>query len=139
MLNDRDELRRTYFTAWQKQQNHHPLNDVEKQIVAVLIDHPEYHHYFSDINHLHQEYIPEMDEVNPYLHLGLHIAIREQIQTNRPMGMLDVYAELMKKYGDHLLVEHKMIDCLAEAIWQMQRSGVEMDMQVYLEKLKKLI
>ncbi len=138
MLQNRDELRLTYFTAWEKHLNQLPLNAVEKQIVAVIVDHPEYHAYFANKDNQHRDYLPEDNVVNPFLHLGLHIAIRDQIHTNTPVGILDAYVQLIKKRGHPLEAEHAMMDCLAETIWQMQRSGVAPDMQDYLEKIKLL-
>lgn len=75
---------------------------------------------------------------NPFLHLSLHMALREQINTNRPDGIRDVFHALMKKYGDNLVVEHQMMGCLEKVLWEAQRSGVMPDEAGYLESLRRL-
>ncbi len=70
--------------------------------------------------------------------MGLHLAIRDQVNTNRPAGIGQIYQKLMQKYADHLIVEHLMMDFLAECLWQAQRDSSTPDEKKYLTDLEHL-
>lgn len=135
---DRQQLRQYYFDIWQKHLNREVLQPLEVLIAQVLAKHPEYHQHFNDPDSLSKDFTPEMGESNPFLHMGLHLALEEQIQTNRPEGIIAIYQRLLKKYQDMHQAEHAMIECLAEAIWVAQRNHSAPDEAAYLECLKKL-
>ncbi|WP_204318325.1 DUF1841 family protein [Serratia marcescens] len=46
----------------------------------------------------------ELGETNPFLHMGLHLAVREQVATDRPQGIRTVYTKLIEKYQDPMVV-----------------------------------
>lgn len=138
--NDRDSLRRFYQQCWQKAHAKQPLDALEQQIVAVIQEHPEYQPLLQGKqgeSALGQEYLPEQGETNPFLHMGLHLGLREQISTNRPDGIATRYQQLLAQMGMHD-AEHRMMDCLAESIWLAQRNGTAPDENAYLECLNKL-
>jgi predicted RNA polymerase sigma factor len=92
----------------------------------------------SGADALEQDYRPEDGQTNPFLHMGLHLAIREQVSTNRPAGIASVHRSLAAKLGDVHAAEHAMIECLGQALWQAQRSGLPPDEAAYLESLRRL-
>ena len=134
---DRDQLRRMYADAWQKLEAGAVLTPLEGQIATVVQEHPEYHRHLGEEG-LREDFTPERGETNPFLHMGLHLAIREQVATNRPAGIAAVFNKLAEKSGDKLETEHRMIDVLAEIMWESQRSNSPPDEQAYLERLKTL-
>ena len=71
--------------------------------------------------------------------MGMHLAIREQVSTNRPAGIRDVHARLASKLGDAHQAEHAMLECLGEALWQAQRNNTLPDETAYLESLNRLL
>lgn len=136
--NNRDSMRRYYLQCWQKLKQNQSLDGLEQQVARVIEEHPEYH-AFLDQNEqvLQRDYLPENGESNPFLHLGLHLGIREQAATDRPVGIATIYQRLTAKHGV-LEAEHRMMECLAESIWLAQRNHTVPDEAVYLECLKKL-
>lgn len=137
--NDRDQLRRTYFEAWRKYRERQPLEPLEAQIADVIRDHPEYHAFFEQENRtLGREFPPELGETNPFMHLGLHLGLRDQIATRRPAGIEAVYQALAQALGSGLEAEHRMMDCLAEALYQAQRYQREPDEAAYMRCLQHL-
>jgi hypothetical protein len=86
---------------------------------------------------INNEWTPEQGQTNPFLHLGLHLAIREQVATDRPNGIRGIHARLAASTSVHD-AEHLMIDCLAEQLWNAQRTGAPPNEIDYLDKLKKL-
>ena len=136
---ERSALRRRYCDAWRKHRDGRPLDPLEGQIVAVVEVHPEYHPVIEDGDgSLSRDYLPEHGQSNPFLHMGLHLAIREQVGTDRPQGIAAVHAELCRRLGDRHAAEHRMIELLGEALWESQRLGRPPDESAYLESLRRL-
>ena len=130
------DTRKLFFSSWQKYSQKQPLQPLEKQLVAVIIDHPEYHALLeSPVGQNDQAYYPELGQTNPFLHMGLHLAIREQLSTDRPAGILEIHKKLLQKQADPLQVEHLMMECLAECLWQAQRNNSAPDDLSYLRSL----
>lgn len=134
---DRQGLRNYYRQAWQKVLSHQPIDALEQQIVAVIAEHPEYQAVILNPDASDQDWLPESGQTNPFLHLGMHLAIREQVSTDRPQGIRQCYDQLCLAKQDALLAEHLMMDCLAEAIWLAQRYQQAPDEQGYLACLQK--
>ena len=133
---NRNELRRMYADAWQKHSARLAMSPLEAQIAAVIAEHPEYHAAVS--GDLQQEYTVEKGATNPFLHMGLHLGIRDQVATNRPAGIRAIFESLAKRLGDHHAAEHLMLDCLAETLWESQSRGLPPDEQGYLLRLRAL-
>jgi hypothetical protein len=131
---DRGALRRMYADAWRKREAGEPLSALEAQIADVIAEHPE---YLDDVvaDELDRDYLPEAGQTNPFLHMGLHLSLREQIATNRPPGIRDVFAAVASRTGDRHDAEHDMIECLAETLWEAQSANEAPDEQRYLERL----
>ena len=134
--NDRNELRQMYQTAWRKRCNGEPMSPLDSQIADVVAEHPEYHEAVT--GDLNKEYTVEQGTTNPFLHMGLHLGIREQVATDRPTGIAAVFTDIAARLNDAHKAEHRMIDCLAEALWEAQRTNSPPDEAAYLERLRKL-
>ena len=135
---DRFELRQMYVDAWRKSCTGEILSPLESQIAQVIQDHPEYQPAMT-ADTLEESYSAEDGQTNPFLHMGLHLAVREQVATNRPQGIADVFEQLHAKHGDRLTAEHLVLDCLAEALWTAQNNNAAPDEQAYLERLLRLV
>ena len=135
----RDELRRAYVDAWRKHREGLPMEPLEAQIADVVSLHPEYH---AELEHsestLSRDYSPEHGQSNPFLHMGLHLAVRDQIATDRPSGIRAAFEQIARKRGEQHDAEHAMIECLAQALWEAQRAGRPPDEQAYLERVRRL-
>ncbi len=134
---DRAELRKMYADAWQKRRDKLPLSSLEMQIADVVEIHPEYHGEVSS-DDLDRDFTPDGGQTNPFLHMGLHLGIREQVATNRPAGIAAIYQALVASKGDIHIAEHEMIDCLAETLWEAQSQNQPPDEHKYLERLQRL-
>ncbi|HKL62990.1 MAG TPA: DUF1841 family protein [Woeseiaceae bacterium] len=134
---DRDELRRRYAEAWRKASRSLPMSPLEAQIAEVVAAHPEYHDALADEGR-GRDYTGSDGATNPFLHMGLHMALREQVATDRPTGIRAVFERLAARLDDPHAAEHRMIECLAEALWEAQRDGRPPDESAYLERLRRL-
>jgi hypothetical protein len=134
---DRRELRQMYVDAWQKRVAGESLSALEQQIASVVQDHPEYLAMLHS-GMLDAAFTPDDGQTNPYLHMGLHLALREQVATDRPPGILLIYNTLCSRHGDRHEAEHRMLECLAETLWEAQGQNAMPDEAKYLERLRRL-
>lgn len=133
----RDQVRHFFFDAWAKFQRQQVLTDLETMAIDIVQAHPEYHHVLNaPEQYLDQPYFPEMGETNPFLHMSLHLSVLEQVSIDQPPGIKAAYHALWRKHGDAVEAQHVLMDCLAEAIWQAQRSGAGLDARAYVESIK---
>ena len=136
---DRSSLRRSYVEAWRKRREALPLQPLEHQIADIVELHPEYQPVLEGAaDALTRDYAPEAGQSNPFLHMGMHLAIRDQVSTNRPAGIAAIHASLAARLGSAHEAEHRMIECLGEALWRAQRSGLPPDEAAYLEALRQI-
>lgn len=132
----RDQARRFLFDTWRKQREGAPLTDLERIALAVLLLHPEYHAQLNAPDqYLERDYLPENGEINPFLHLSMHLAIREQLSIDQPRGVVAQYRRLLEKTGSEHDAEHALLECLGEMLWQAQRSRSAPDPAIYLDCL----
>ena len=135
----RDELRRVYIEAWRKRRSGLPIEPLEAQVADVIALHPEYHAALEGgEDALARDYTPEGGQSNPFLHMGLHLAVRDQIATDRPAGIRTAFQTVAAHLGSEHEAEHRIIECLAEAMWEAQRSGRPPDEAAYLQRVLRL-
>jgi hypothetical protein len=130
---DRTEQRKFLANAWQKFLGKKILDPLESQLTQVIEIHPEYH---SLIQNVESDYFPEQGEVNPFLHINLHLSLREQLSINQPHGIKEIYQKIINSTGDSHEAEHKMMDCIAEMIFSSQKNNLPMDHQAYIRCLE---
>ena len=137
---DRDQLRRIWFEAWQNFIDGKTLIPLHLELVNIIKLHPEYLIIFDHPEqYLGKEYLPEFGETNPFLHMSMHQGIHEQLSSGRPKGIRKVYQKLCQQIGDHHDAEHAMMEGFAETLWQAQRTGTMPDENAYLKRIKKML
>ena len=139
--NDRDSMRRFYQETWRKAASGTPLEPMEQLVAGVIADHPEYQPLLAPDNEavLARDYLPEDGQTNPFLHMGLHIALREQLAADRPAGIRAQIERLSHHLGDRLEAEHRLMEPLGETLWEAQRNGTPPDEATYLERVRRLV
>ena len=135
---DRDAMRRAYVEAWSKSRAGRPLEPLESLLVDVIAEHPEYHAVLESPDALAIEFPPEAGRTNPFLHMGMHVAIREQLSTDRPPGVRELYRKLLPRFADAHRLEHALMECLAETLWDAQRTGTVPDEARYLSRVRRI-
>lgn len=136
---NRQQLRQYYHDVWQKKLSQQTLNALETSIAQVINEHPEYHKIFASEASLEQDYFVEDGQTNPFLHMSLHLSLHEQISTDRPAGIRDLYQQLQAKFNDAHETEHQMMECLTESLWLAQRNNQAPSEADYLLALQKLL
>ena len=135
---DRASLRDVFFRAWHGYREHRPLEGIESIIVDVALRHPEYHEVLDAGDTSTREYHAALGESNPFMHMGLHIALAEQLTIDQPPGVRGFYQQLAARLPDAHAAEHAMMECLTETLWQSQQSGRPLDQVAYLRCLEQL-
>ena len=132
---EQEQMRKVFFDAWRKHREQTFVEPLEAMIIEIILLHPEYHEMFD---HPENEPPIEFEGTNPFLHLSLHLALREQISTDRPKGIKMIYDNLSKKFQDKHVAEHQMLECLGQILWDAQQSGKMPNEHYYLELLAKI-
>ena len=109
------------------------MQPLELLIADIVLLHPEYHALLDDPDGvLDQDYPPEGGKTNPFLHLAMHVSLREQVGADRPTGIAAVYRQLKIQAGDTHQAEHWLMECLGQTLWEAQRSNRMPDQHAYL-------
>ena len=137
LYGDRNAMRQYFVETFGKRRSGQVLTPAETLIADVIDEHPEYHELLQ-AGRIEGEYTVEQGQMNPFLHLGMHIAIREQVGIDRPQGIRAAWQALAERDGGAHAAEHRMLDCLAEALAQAQRAGQPPDERAYLEAVLRL-
>ncbi len=137
LVQDQPSARKYFIDVWTKHSASDALQPIENLILKVILAHPEYHALLRDREQaLSRHYTPEGGETNPFLHMAMHVAIEEQLLVDRPAGIARIYADLQGRWPTYHEAQHEMMDCLAEALWQAQRTDALPDERRYLECLR---
>lgn len=134
----RDQARQLFFDTWRKYRQQEILSGMETITLEVILLHPEYHNLLDDAEQYRdKDYSPEMGATNPFLHMSMHIAIKEQLSINQPTGICERFEHLLKRTGNEHEAAHEMMECLAEMIWQAQRNQTTPDATIYFDCLDR--
>ena len=138
-VESRDESRQFFFVVWEKMARHEALSPLEALIAEVIGAHPEYHHVLAQGDRAIERDFGAGDR-NPFLHMGLHVALVEQLQTDRPAGIMTLYRQLaaQEPHDVHGL-EHRILDTLAAVLWAANQRGGMPDEQDYLARLRGML
>lgn len=138
LSSDRNSHRRVFIETWQRAQAGLPLEPLHMQILDILRQHPEYQTFLNtNDDALAQDFPPELGATNPFLHMGLHLAIRDQIRINQPIGIRSLHHKLLRRLHNPHETEHRMMECLAEGIWTLQRNQQPFNETDYLNCIKQ--
>ncbi len=139
--NDREGMRRYFVATWRKAQAGTTLDAMERRVAAVIAAHPEYQALLAPGNEsvLERDYTPDEGQTNPFLHMGMHIALREQEAADRPAGMRALVEQLVEHEGDRLAAEHQLMEPLGETLWEAQRDGRQPDEARFLERVRERV
>lgn len=134
----REESRRFFFDTWEKYRRGEPLQGLERVALQVIVLHPEYHAILeAPGRYADRDYRPESGEMNPFLHLALHVAVEEQLAIDQPRGIAAAYQRLLGKTGSEHDAKHLVLECLGETLWRAQRDGTPPDETLYIECLER--
>lgn len=124
-----NDYRLFFLQSWQKHLKGHLLSDMEKQVRDVLLMYPQY------ICELDQDKCYSVEE-NPYIQMGLHLTMWDQIRTNRPEGIRFWFLNACAQHGE-AEVERFTLSVLRKIIYTSYSQEKAPSEQEYLQILKK--
>ena len=129
----RDQARAIFFDTWRKYRAGEPLAGIEGLALEVMLKHPEYHQVLEHPEQYAQR--DYTDELNPFLHMSLHVALEEQLSIDQPPGIAARFQALLARYQDRHEALHQALECLGETVWRAQRERTAPDAAAYLDCL----
>ncbi|MBL8415324.1 MAG: DUF1841 family protein [Propionivibrio sp.] len=133
----REQVRQFFCESWRKHRERLVLEGAEATAADLIEQHPEYHALLENLQTaVAQEFTPESGQMNPFLHLSLHLAIADQISIDQPPGIRAAYHQLRKRLDVHQ-AEHALLECLGETLWRAQREGGTLDADQYLDCVRR--
>jgi len=118
----RDDVRRYFCAVRRKHVAGAVLTPLEATALKWVAVHPEYHALLDDeARALAEEFTVERGQVNPFLHLSMHLALEEQLSIDQPPGIVAAFRRLAARAGDEHGAAHEAMECLGEIVWNAQR------------------
>lgn len=133
MFNPSRDQVRTFFTeSWRKYRAKEVLTPIEHIANDLILLHPEYHALLEDPDAVTKEFPPEGGQLNPFLHLSLHLAIEEQLSIDQPPGLRAAFESCQARRGDRHGALHDVLECLGETMFDAQRNNRQPDGEAYV-------
>lgn len=134
----REQARHFFIEAWRKHREKMAMTAMEEIAAELVFQHPEYHALLEEEGAAFKEFRPEDGQLNPFLHLSLHLAIHEQLSIDQPPGIRNAYdACLAAWHGDRHAALHIVLEALGETIFTAQSTGQPMDAHTYVENVNR--
>jgi hypothetical protein len=134
----RDQARQFFFETWRKFRAGEPLEGLERTALEVMLLHPEYHGLLQQRErYLDKDWLPDSGDINPFLHLSLHLAVQEQLSIDQPPGIRSCLERLSASLGSEHEALHAAVECLGETVWQSQRTATVPDPTSYLDCIRR--
>ena len=133
----RDQVRHFFCNAWHKHVNRSVVEGAEATAIDIILRHPEYQALLASGDEaVAKDWTPEGGEMNPFLHLSLHLAVAEQVSIDQPPGVRAAWQKLAARLDPHA-AEHVILECLGETIFRAQQVGGGMDATAYVESIER--
>ncbi|MDQ5915454.1 MAG: hypothetical protein QG592_1167 [Pseudomonadota bacterium] len=133
----RDQVRHFFCNAWHKHLNRSVVEGAEATAIDIILRHPEYQALLASGDEaVAKDWTPEGGEMNPFLHLSLHLAVAEQVSIDQPPGVRAAWQKLAARLDPHA-AEHVILECLGETIFRAQQVGGGMDAAAYVESIER--
>lgn len=133
----RDQARNFFIESWNKYRTKSVLTPLEQIAADLIALHPEYHPLLEAPEAVAREFAPEDGQINPFLHLSLHLAIEEQLSIDQPPGLRAAFAACQLRRGNRHDALHDVLECLGETIFNAQRNRQPPDGAAYLECVRR--
>ena len=100
----RNQAREMFFQSWEKYCSGRPLEGLEATALEVILMHPEYHALLGQRErNIDRDYLPESGQINPFLHLSLHLSVAEQLAIDQPAGISGLYDQEVKDAVNYMV------------------------------------
>lgn len=133
----RDQVRNFFIDAWRKHRARELLTPLETIATDILQNHSEYHKVVEDPESVERDFTPDNGQVNPFLHLSLHLAIEEQLSIDQPPGLRAAFDAACARHGERHAALHDVLECLGETMFNAQRNSAPPDGMAYIACVRR--
>lgn len=137
----RAELRRRFVQVARNLESGTPCDPSDLHLASVLLDHPQARSLLASATGealIRGEDRSEREGSALFLHLALHVALREQVAADRPPGIRALHERYVTwAHHDRVEAEHRMLPILAEAMERELSESSPGDPRSYLEALTR--
>jgi len=130
---DIEKMRLMFVEAYRRRNANETLTPLEHQICQVIDVYPEYHDMLSHQGGVDKVY-PDPRQ-NPFLKMSLHLSVLEQLSTNRPAGILQLYQQAITT-APPVWVEQQIASILFDMLSESMAQGCMPDDTIYLQRLR---
>lgn len=132
------DVRRFFCSVYAKSLTSQPLEAIETIASQWIDEHPEYQTDFMNMEAaLEKVYGVEGGQINPFLHLSMHLSISEQCSIDQPRGIRQAVELLTARRHSLHDAHHEAMECLGRMVWESQRSGRSPDGAAYIECVQR--
>ncbi|CAN5214375.1 DUF1841 family protein [soil metagenome] len=132
----REQARRFFIDAWRKRRESVPASELETLAADWIALHPEYLDQMGDAG-ISTDYRVDGGQANPFLHMGMHLSIEEQVKVDQPAGIRQAVQLLAHRLGSMHDAHHAAMDCLGEMLWTAQRNNAAPDGETYVACVRR--
>ena len=128
-----------FAQIWEKMKRGEHLEGAEHILGRSMADHPHWYPYFETIGIFNTpSHYP--GEVNPFLHINLHMLVGLQVLQSKPLEAKKFYLARLKKKNEPHEIIHMMIEAFKKhLVWTAIHQGSgDVDLNAYAKTLKTL-
>jgi len=131
--------RKHLHEIWQyaKDNNMDHLSEEEQQIGKCMLEHEEYHNQFEIADLLKDHDFAPEKEVNPFLHITLHVIVEHQLKSREPIEVYQFYNSMRNKRVNHHDTVHLIANIFNPVIFRVFQQKESFDIEFYKRLLKK--
>ncbi len=134
----KDDVRRFFCQTWAKHNRQEILTPLETIALDWILEHGEYHELLADESTaVSADFSVEQGQMNPFLHLSMHLAIAEQLSIDQPPGIRSAFEMLARKHQSLHSAAHEVMESLGEVMHHAQIHRQAPDTERYLDNLKR--
>ena len=116
----------------------HGLSPEDRKTAEIMLAHEEFHNQFEIADLLSEhEYDPER-EVNPFLHVTLHVITETQLENRDPIEVFQFYNAMRKKNASHHEAIHLIGIVFTPLMFDTFRAKKPFDLEEYRSRLNKM-
>ncbi|NMG76044.1 DUF1841 family protein [Aromatoleum diolicum] len=131
----RDQVRTFFIESWRKYRAKEVLTPLEHIASDLILLHPEYQTLLEDPDSVTRDFSPDEGQINPFLHLSLHLAIEEQLSIDQPPGLRAAFEACQNRHGNRHDALHDVLECLGETMFDAQRNRAQPDGAAYVSRV----
>lgn len=116
---------------WKKVKEEKELSQEDKKLAKILLEHEEYYNLWDAISSPPKKIA---EQINPYLHVYLHLAIENQIREENPRQV----SRYVSQSSDKHKAIHEIVAIFSEYLFEALKYRKPIDRLKYIQRLNEV-